>query len=52
MTVAELKSILSNCKDDAVILLEEPLGEGIYQMSLMLGARKEGDTITFFSAGE
>lgn len=52
MTVAELKSILSNYDDDAIILLEEPLGDGVYQMTLMLGARKEGNTITLFGASD
>ena len=51
MTVAELKSILSNCPDDMKVLIEEPLGNSLYQYSFVMGVRTEdGDNLILFGA--
>lgn len=51
MTVVELQSILSKCPDDMKVLIEQPLGENIYQYSLVMGTRAEdNDTLILFGA--
>ena len=51
MTVVELKSILSKCPDDMKVLLEHPIGDSLYQYSLVLGTRAEDDdTLILFGA--
>ena len=52
MTVATLKSILSKCDDDMLVLLEEPINEDTYQLVMMAGARKEGNTVTLFGVSD